>query len=66
MAYIGHPLLGDNLYGGKRDEMKRQALHSTSLTFYHPILEKEMSFTTPIPSDMQAILRHIKRNKILM
>lgn len=44
--------------------MKRQALHSTSLTFYHPILEKEMSFTTPIPSDMQAVLRHnLKREQ---
>ena len=40
MAHIGHPLLGDSLYGGRRDEMKRQALHSKSLTFYHPILEK--------------------------
>ena len=58
MAHIGHPLLGDNLYGGKRDEMKRQALHSTSLAFYHPILEKEMSFTTTIPNDMQAVVRH--------
>ena len=38
--------------------MKRQALHSTSLAFYHPILEKEMSFTTTIPNDMQAVVRH--------
>ena len=45
--------------------MKRQALHSTSLTFYHPILEKEMSFTTPIPSDMQAVLRYLKGTKFL-
>lgn len=58
MAHIGHPLLGDNLYGGRRDEMKRQALHSKSLTFYHPILEKEMSFTIKIPSDMQELLRN--------
>ena len=58
MAHIGHPLLGDSLYGGRRDEMKRQALHSKSLTFYHPILEKEMSFTIKLPSDMQEVLRH--------
>jgi 23S rRNA pseudouridine1911/1915/1917 synthase len=38
--------------------MKRQALHSKSLTFYHPILEKEMSFTIKLPSDMQEVLRH--------
>ncbi|KFM99887.1 RluA family pseudouridine synthase [Bacillus clarus] len=57
MAHIGHPLLGDDLYGGQRDVIKRQALHSTSLTFYHPILEKEMSFFASIPSDMQEVLR---------
>ncbi|CAM4084570.1 pseudouridine synthase [Bacillus cereus] len=58
MAHIGHPLLGDDLYGGQRDVMKRQALHSTSLTFYHPILEKEMTFTSSIPDDMQHALRN--------
>ncbi|MED0958934.1 RluA family pseudouridine synthase [Bacillus paramycoides] len=58
MAHIGHPLLGDDLYGGQRDVMKRQALHSTSLMFYHPILEKEMTFTSSIPDDMQHALRN--------
>ncbi|NWK70907.1 RluA family pseudouridine synthase [Bacillus paramycoides] len=58
MAHMGHPLLGDDLYGGQRDVMKRQALHSTSLTFYHPILEKEMTFTSSIPDDMQHALRN--------
>ncbi|MFJ8452700.1 RluA family pseudouridine synthase [Bacillus paramycoides] len=58
MAHIGYPLLGDDLYGGQRDVMKRQALHSTSLTFYHPILEKEMTFTSSIPGDMQHALRN--------
>ena len=58
MAYIGHPLLGDDLYGGRRDVIKRQALHSTSLTFYHPILEKGMTFTVSIPEDMQYALHN--------
>ncbi|MGE7865705.1 RluA family pseudouridine synthase [Bacillus paramycoides] len=58
MAHIGYPLLGDDLYGGQRDVMKRQALHSTSLTFYHPILEKEMTFTSSISDDMQHALRN--------
>ncbi|MFJ8414963.1 RluA family pseudouridine synthase [Bacillus paramycoides] len=58
MAHIGHPLLGDDLYGGQRDVMERQALHSMSLTFYHPILEKEMTFTSSIPDDMQHALRN--------
>ncbi|ABS21250.1 RluA family pseudouridine synthase [Bacillus cytotoxicus] len=56
MAHIGHPLLGDDLYGGQLDLIKRQALHSKSLTFYHPILEKEMSFSADIPTDMHTVL----------
>ncbi|MGF2716575.1 RluA family pseudouridine synthase, partial [Bacillus cereus] len=38
--------------------IKRQALHSTSLTFYHPILEKGMTFTVSIPEDMQYALHN--------
>ncbi|MBC6975872.1 RluA family pseudouridine synthase [Bacillus sp. Xin] len=57
MAYLGHPLLGDDLYGGSKSEMKRQALHSTSLTFYHPILEKEMTFHVDVPEDMKEVLK---------
>lgn len=56
MAHIGHPLLGDDLYGGQRDLIKRQALHSASLTFYHPTFEKQMSFSVDIPNDMRAVL----------
>lgn len=50
---IGHPLLGDDLYGGKTDEMKRQALHSYRCTFYHPLLQKELTFTQDVPEDMK-------------
>lgn len=37
MAYLGHPLMGDDLYGGKLDKISRQALHCARLEFYHPI-----------------------------
>ncbi|MBO1578096.1 RluA family pseudouridine synthase [Bacillus sp. XF8] len=57
MAYLGHPLLGDDLYGGSTSQMRRQALHSTSLTFYHPILEKQMTFHADVPEDMKEILK---------
>lgn len=57
MAYLGHPLLGDDLYGGRRDRMDRQALHSKRLTFYHPVMEKMMTFTAPLPDDMEYILK---------
>ncbi|MDM5153848.1 RluA family pseudouridine synthase [Bacillus sp. DX1.1] len=57
MAHIGHPLLGDDLYGGSAEHMKRQALHSTSLTFYHPVLEKRLTFHADVPEDMKEALK---------
>lgn len=56
MAHLGHPLLGDDLYGGTREGIDRQALHSTSLTFYHPILEQELTFTADLPRDMKEVI----------
>ncbi|WP_369900653.1 RluA family pseudouridine synthase [Bacillus manliponensis] len=56
MAHIGHPLLGDDLYGGLLDEIGRQALHSTSLTMWHPILRKSITFHADIPEDMKKLL----------
>ncbi|MBD1383076.1 RluA family pseudouridine synthase [Metabacillus arenae] len=55
-AHLGHPLCGDTLYGGKRDEINRQALHSSELTFWHPILEKQLSFKAELPADMEALV----------
>ncbi|MBS2968401.1 RluA family pseudouridine synthase [Metabacillus sp. KIGAM252] len=52
MSYIGHPLAGDTLYGGVNDQMRRQALHSAELSFWHPFMEKEMRFESSIPLDM--------------
>ena len=52
LAYLGHPLVGDDLYGGKRNVISRQALHSEKITFFHPILKKELSFLAEVPEDM--------------
>ncbi|MCP8968324.1 RluA family pseudouridine synthase [Ectobacillus ponti] len=57
LAYLGHPLLGDDLYGGRLDVMDRQALHSRTLTFFHPVLERAMTFTAELPADMKAVLQ---------
>lgn len=43
-AHIGHPLLGDTLYGKKSELINRQALHSYKLTFIHPINKQIMTF----------------------
>ncbi|WP_026574551.1 RluA family pseudouridine synthase [Bacillus sp. UNC438CL73TsuS30] len=57
MSSIGHPLLGDDLYGGETTLLKRQALHCKKVTFIHPLLKKEMTFTANLPNDMQELLQ---------
>jgi 23S rRNA pseudouridine1911/1915/1917 synthase len=57
MSHIGHPLLGDELYGGSRLLIHRQALHSRELSFTHPITNEELTYTAPLPDDMLHILQ---------
>lgn len=52
MKHLGHPLLGDFLYNPDMTYINRQALHSYSLSFNHPITKEPMHFTAPVPSDM--------------
>lgn len=56
MAFLGHPLLGDDLYGGEKQAISRQALHSSKLVFPHPETGEKMSFTSPLPAEMAACL----------
>lgn len=65
MAYIGHPVTGDPKYGrGKcRFAIQGQALHSRSLTFCHPTTRETMTFTAPLPSDMEEILQTLQRGE---
>ena len=51
MSYINHPLLGDDLYNGNTNLIKRQALHSYKLSFIHPITKKHMNYEAPLPDD---------------
>ncbi|MHA3065541.1 RluA family pseudouridine synthase [Lacticaseibacillus saniviri] len=55
---IGHPLIGDDLYGGEM-LMARQALHCAHLNFYHPYLNRTIDLTAPLPTDMQAGLTRV-------
>ncbi|MGG1676560.1 RluA family pseudouridine synthase [Neobacillus sp. NRS-1170] len=57
LSYIGHPLLGDDLYGGETSVIERQALHCKKIKFIHPFSQKIMYFTAPLPDDMQDILK---------
>ena len=66
MTSIGHPLVNDPKYGPKKSSpfaIKGQALHSLSLTLNHPVTKEEMTFTAPLPQDMEKILTGL-RNKM--
>ena len=54
--YIGNPLLGDYLYNPDFSKIQRVALHSYRLNFVHPITEKPMSFSAPLPKDGRPLL----------
>ncbi|MBL8638891.1 MAG: RluA family pseudouridine synthase [Alphaproteobacteria bacterium] len=84
MDHLGHPLIGDPLYGmaepRARSLMKksavaddimaallafpRQALHAKELSFAHPRTEETMSFTTPLPEDMLALLSQLRQSQV--
>ncbi|HET7317254.1 MAG TPA: RluA family pseudouridine synthase [Sphingomicrobium sp.] len=67
MASIGHPLLGDPVYGGgkvHRELLKnlafhRQALHAARLGFTHPVTKHRLSFSSGMPADMQELFNHL-------
>jgi 23S rRNA pseudouridine1911/1915/1917 synthase len=53
MAHIGHPLVGDGLYGGSMESgLGRQALHAFRLAFTHPITGEALDFASPLPADL--------------
>ena len=54
MSYIGHPLLGDTLYGKSSPLIDRQALHCSKLEFIHPISKQNMIFTCELEEDLKA------------
>ena len=57
MAYLGHPLAGDWLYGTEdKTLIARPALHSYELWFTQPVTGQELHFTAPIPQDMQRVM----------
>ena len=56
LAHLGHPLLGDDLYGGNHDILPRQALHACRMTFTHPVSKKELCVEAELPADMARIV----------
>ncbi|MCI8410976.1 MAG: RluA family pseudouridine synthase [Clostridia bacterium] len=56
LSNIGHPLLGDTLYGNSSNLITRQALHSFRIILIHPISKKQLCFKSNLPNDMQKLI----------
>jgi 23S rRNA pseudouridine1911/1915/1917 synthase len=75
LSHLGHPIVGDPVYGYKRNGwkkrvpladrilplVKRQQLHAETLGFIHPVSEKYCEFKAPMPEDMDRILKALRR-----
>jgi 23S rRNA pseudouridine1911/1915/1917 synthase len=65
MASIGCPVAGDTVYNRKKSgscDITRQLLHSSTLSFIHPISGDSLSFTAPLWPDMQEFLEKLRIN----
>ena len=56
MSHIGHPLLGDSLYGGNKDFINRVALHSSKIEILNPVTGTIISVTAPLSDDILRLL----------
>ena len=56
MASIGHPLLGDTLYGNESNLINRQALHAHKVSFIHSLTKERVNYVAPLPYDMQKLI----------
>lgn len=58
-AHIGHPLAGDEFYGGSRKKIGRHALHCAVMTFEDPLKKQEIRVESPVPADMKQLLENV-------
>jgi len=69
MSHIGHPVLGDRVYGGPKalklgdSVINRQMLHSETLALVHPDTGNPMAFTAPPPADMAEVIEKLQGMK---
>lgn len=69
MAHIGHPLIGDMVYGARRKlnlddgaTFPRQALHAAVLGFEHPVTGERLTFESPLPNDMHQLVKRLEKD----
>ena len=61
LAYIGHPVLGDDVYGKPYKGLEGQCLHARKIGFIHPSTKEYMEFTSPLPDYFQSVLNKLDR-----
>ena len=60
LAYMGHALLGDQVYGKGNSLLGRQFLHANHLKFIHPVTDMQMEFRSNLPEEMLAVIDELK------
>ncbi len=63
LAWLGHPLLGDAVYGKRSPLLPRHFLHAHRLAFAHPATAEPLEFRSPLPPDLQAALDAARRSE---
>lgn len=62
--YIGHPIVGDSLYGTESPLISRQALHAYEVTFIHPISKEKIVIHSDLPDDIKNLINNEKKSSI--
>ena len=57
MSWLGHPLVGDTMYGTDEELLPRHGLHCAWMSFQHPITGEDIRFNSPLPEDMSELLQ---------
>ena len=60
---VGHPLVGDSLYGRRSPLLGRQFLHAHRLGFRHPSIGRYMEFTSPLPAELRSVIEVLDLGK---
>lgn len=66
MSYIGHPVIGDEVYSNGKNEfgVKGQMLHAKYLEFTHPITGKDIKLEAPLPEYFEEVLKQLEERKL--
>lgn len=59
LSHLGHPLIGDPLYGGDINLFNRQALHAMFFSCTHPVKGGRLNIKAPLPSDMESLIKRM-------